>query len=358
MELQRKRNRKLRLGHVQDSCSEPVADAAVDRSPAAAAVALRMHAFLPLELPPGLAMPIATVTPRPNQAIMPAAAVAEFECVHQSRSVGVRVDDRERPRLLIDIPTAVALTGDQAAVKSHFASDGRCQPRRLTFDDESAEANDVREDCHAYDLTHSRSSIPVPSNSTATATCAPPQLLVPTATRTAYAFGTNVPHSPFLSSVRLCRWIDWVQSTLMSSLCNACPPSRSEHSNGQDHVVIDVHVAVNLETRVEQSLPSHMWRIAFTTFWRMSKRTSMNDLTHHVLHHMRLSDVDRAAYSMFPFRQAYHASWLRTLTPEQSWHHLTSTSLVEHCLFRDRPNRVFVVLKYFPHESDILWRIG
>jgi hypothetical protein len=352
MELQRKRNRKLRLGHVQDSCSEPVADAAVDRLPAAAAVALRMHAFLPLELPPGLAMPIATVTSRPNHAIMQ--GVAEFECVHghQSRSVGVRVDDRERPRLLIDIPTAAALTGDQAPMKNHF--DGRCQPRRLTFDDESAEANDVRKDCHAYDLTHSRSSIP--SNSIATATCATPQ--VPTATTTAYSFGTNVPHSPFLSSVRLCRWIDWVQSTLMSSFCNACPPSRSEYSDGQDHVVIDVHVAVNLETRVVQSLPSHMWRIAFTTFWRMSKRASMSDLTQHVLHHMRLSDVDRAAYSMFPFRHAYHASWLRTLTPEQSWHHLTSASLVEHCLFRDRPNRVFVVLKYFPHESDILWRIG
>ncbi len=346
LELHRKRNRKLRLDHVFqiDSCSEPKATAAsaVDRSPAV--VALRVHTFSPLELPPGLATTIATATPRPN-AIMPDVA----ECVHQS--VGVRDDDRDWPRLPVDIPTVVALAGDQATMNSTFARDGRCQPRRLTFDDESADANDVREDCH--DVAH-RSSIT--SLSIATPTGAPPQL--PMTTVTADAFGTNVPHSTFLSSVRLCRWIDWVQSTLMNSLCHVCPPSRSEHSECQDRVVIDVHIAVNLEARVVQTLPSHMWRMAFTTFFRMSSRTSMNDLTQHVLHHMRLSDVDRAAYSMFPFRQAYHASWLKTLMPEQSWHQLSNASLVEHCLFRDRPNRVFVVLKYFPHESDILWRIG
>ena len=109
---------------------------------------------------------------------------------------------------------------------------------------------------------------------------------------------------------------------------------------------------------MEKSLPAHMWRIAFTAFLRMNSRTSVSDLTQYVLHHMRLSDVDRAAYSMFPFRQAYQAFWLKTLTPEQSWHRLSNTSLVGHCLFRDRPNRVFVVLKYFPQKSDILWRIG
>jgi hypothetical protein len=367
LEVQRKRNRKLKqlkLCHVQDASVlvEPLAAAAaVDRSP------VKQHAFLPyMQLPPGLAIATSAVTPRyTGSAVMSAHAdVYHDQLISHAQSVSV--DERPRPQEFeVTIPHAqAALTDsgihvaeeDRRNTSNTFARGQWCQPRRLTFDrdsdSESAESDSdgAREQCH--DMTNTRSSLP--SNATATTTRAP----IGTAAGTSTAFVANfrIPHSPFLSSVRLCRWIDWVQSTFASSFCNASLPSYF----GSDHTVIDVHVAVNVEARVEQSLPAHMWRIAFTTFLRTNSRTCVSDLIQHVLHHMRLSDVDRAAYSLFPFRQAYHASWLRTLMPEQSWHHLSNTtsSLVEHCLFRDRPNRVFVVLKYFPQKSDMLWRIG